>query len=139
MRRDEEPRKAVEAAWKALQSRLGALADELGGAPDDWAQAATDAATVGSEVKDLADELAGALSEWLREIPAHDKLDAFLYELASRRKKKVFERAAEASAEMLEFLRQISYGSLPNTGETPNAEALRMALQELLDELGLAT
>ncbi len=95
---------------------------------------------MGSEVKDLMDELAVALSEWLPEIPAHNKLDAFLYELASRRKGKVFGRAAEASAEMLEFLRQVSYGTLPNLDKPPpDAGDLRGALDELLDELGVAT
>lgn len=141
MKHNEKAREAVEAVWGNLQRELGVLADELGSSDDDsWDGDSSDAASVGSAVKDLTDELAGALSEWLPEIPAHDKLDAFLHELASRRRKPVFGQAAEASAEMLEFLRHISYGALPHLDKPPpDAEDLSQALEGLLKELGVAT
>lgn len=138
MRRNEKAHEAVESAWGRLQERLGHLADELPPADDDWwDEDSSDAASVGKQVNDLSEELAAALSEWLPEIPAHDKLDAFLHELASRRKGETFTRAARTAAELLEFLRQISYGALPSIAEVPDAQELSGALELMLGELGV--
>lgn len=140
MRRNEAGREAVEASSEALLSLLGVLADELSKAIEPRSyEDSNDAAGVGSEIKESTTDLARALSQWLPEIPANDELDAFLYELASRNHDEVFDQAADAVATMLEFLRQISYGSLPNLREAPDAQDVGHAMSELLVKLGVQT
>ncbi|MEM9460514.1 MAG: hypothetical protein AAGF11_40475 [Myxococcota bacterium] len=139
MRRNAGAESEVKAAWQALQPKLGQLADKISTARDSWSEDYGDVASVGSEVKDLANRLSEALSDWLPELPTHDKLDAFLYELAERHKGEAFGGAAEATGRMLEFLRQISYGTLPSVDDAPDAEDLSIALEDMLDALRSAT
>ena len=142
MRRNEAARTAVEGSWGALEPRLQALADELSMFRDQgWSDDSGEVASVGAEVKDLGSALADALSEWLPEIPTHDELDALLFELASRSDDEIdgeiLENAASTTAELLEFLRQISYGTLPSGHEAPDAQDAAYSLSRLLEALGV--
>lgn len=137
MRLNEAARTTVEASWNRIQPRLRALADELSAGEEDWhSRDSYEVASVGAEVKDLLSSLSDELSAWLPELPEHDELDAFLYELSSRQDGEVFQRAATETANMLEFLRQISYGTLPEHAAAPDVEDVTAALSGLLTELG---